>query len=52
MANQEPAPWSFTPVLGRNLGHRRHCVAQPDALVEGGEHAEFHSPPQGGLAEE
>jgi hypothetical protein len=33
-------------------GHRRHGVAQPDPLVERGERAEFHPPPQGGLADE
>ena len=33
-------------------GHGRHRVAQPDALVERGEDAEFHPPPQGGLADE
>ena len=33
-------------------GHGGHGVAQPDALVEGGEDAEFHPPPQGGLADQ
>jgi hypothetical protein len=37
---------------GLLVGHRLHRVAQPDALVERGEHAEFHPPPQGGLADE
>ena len=37
---------------GLFVGHGRHRVAQPDALVERGQHAEFHSPPQGGLADE
>ena len=37
---------------GLLVGHGRHRVAQPDALVERGEHAEFHPPPQGGLADE
>lgn len=37
---------------GLGVGHGWHCVAQPDALVERGEHAEFHPPPQGGLADE
>ena len=31
---------------------RRHGVAHRDPLVEGGEDAESHPPPQGGLADE
>ena len=37
---------------GLRVGHRRHRISQPDALVERGEHAELHPPPQGGLADE
>jgi hypothetical protein len=33
-------------------GHRGHGVAQPDELVQCGEDAEFHSPSQGGLADQ
>ena len=33
-------------------GHGRHGISETDALVERGEHAELHPPPQGGLADE
>jgi hypothetical protein len=33
-------------------GHGRHRVTQGDALVEGGEHAEFDLPAEGGLADQ
>jgi hypothetical protein len=35
---------------GLLVGHGRHRVAQSDALVERGEHAEFHPPPLGNEA--
>ena len=37
---------------GLRVGHGRHGVAQPDALIERGEHAESQPLPQGGLADE
>ena len=37
---------------GLLAGHAGHGVADGDALVEGGEDAEFDPPPQGGLADE
>ena len=37
---------------GLRGGHGWHGVAQPDALVQGGEDAEFHPSPQGGLADQ
>ncbi len=39
--------------VGPGLGkvHAGHGVAQPDALIEGGESAELDAPAQGGLAD-
>src|SRR6266511_3109954 len=39
-------------VGGLLQGHAGHVVAHGDALVEGGEHAEFDLAPQGGLADQ